>query len=163
MPASYPDLARSRYALLRSFRRDGSAVDTPIWFRLDGSALLFRTKIDPKTRRLAATPSVELRPCDYRGRTTGNPTGATGHAAILSGDDAGVANRALRKRYGWQWNLVPMIRVPGVVNVHRSSACCNVSTSVCSLASSVLAEVSATWCCCWIFSIWFKVPRSRAI
>lgn len=119
MSLSSPDLAQSRYALLRSFRRDGTTVDTPIWFRLDGTTLLFRTKIGPKTRRLAASPLVEVRPCDYRGRITGDPAAVSGRSTILSGEEAEAANRALRKRYGWQWNVVPMIRIPGVVNVHR--------------------------------------------
>ncbi|MQY28847.1 PPOX class F420-dependent oxidoreductase [Nocardia aurantia] len=116
----YPELARSRYALLRSHRRDGTAVDTPIWFRLDNTTLVFRTKIGPKTRRLAASPRVELWPCDHRGRVAGNPAAVTGHAAILTGDDAETANRALHERYGWQWNVIPMIKIPGVVNVHRA-------------------------------------------
>jgi uncharacterized protein len=42
------ELSHARYALLRSFRRDGMSVDTPIWFSLDGAALLFRTKVGPK-------------------------------------------------------------------------------------------------------------------
>jgi hypothetical protein len=25
----------------------------------------------------------------------------------------------LHRRYGWQWNIVPLINVPGVTNVHR--------------------------------------------
>lgn len=53
-------LRRSRYALLRSRRRDGTAVDTPIWFVLQGRTLFFRTKIGPKTKRLAARPEVTL-------------------------------------------------------------------------------------------------------
>jgi uncharacterized protein len=119
MPIPDSALARSRYALLRSYRRDGAAVDTPIWFRLDGATLVFRTKIGPKTRRLTATPRVELRPCDHRGRLTGDPAPVTGRATILSGDEAEAANRSLHRRYRWQWNIVPMITVPGVVNVHR--------------------------------------------
>ncbi|WP_019929030.1 PPOX class F420-dependent oxidoreductase [Nocardia sp. BMG111209] len=120
MSNPYPELARSRYALLRSHRRDGTAVDTPIWFRLDGTTLVFRTKIGPKTRRLAVTPAVELRPCDHRGRITGDTAPVTGQATILAGEEAEAANRALHERYGWQWNVVPMIRIPGVVNVHRT-------------------------------------------
>jgi hypothetical protein len=29
------------------------------------------------------------------------------------------ANRALHRRYGWRWNIVPLVKVPGVTNVHR--------------------------------------------
>ncbi|OBG27102.1 PPOX class F420-dependent oxidoreductase [Mycobacterium sp. 852002-51057_SCH5723018] len=113
------ELESARYALLRSFRRDGTPVDTPIWFGLDGNALLFRTKIGPKTRRLAGRPDVELTPCDYRGRVQPGAATTTGRATILSGADAERANRLLRRRYGWQWNTVPLIKVPGVTNVHQ--------------------------------------------
>lgn len=113
------ELHDTRYALLRSFRRDGSAVDTPIWFALDGDTVVFRTKIGPKTRRVALRPDVVLVPCDYRGRRRPSAAPVAGHATILSGDEAEAANRILRARYGWQWTVIPMIRVPGVTNVHR--------------------------------------------
>lgn len=109
----------ARYALLRSFRRDGSPADTPVWFALDGDTVVFRTKIGPKTRRIALRPDVELTACDHRGRCRPAATTVAGHAVILSGGEAEAANRILRARYGWQWTVVPMIRVPGVTNVHR--------------------------------------------
>ncbi|TVX99558.1 PPOX class F420-dependent oxidoreductase [Mycolicibacterium porcinum] len=112
-------LGRSHYALLRSYRRDGTAVDTPIWFVLDGRSALFRTKIGPKTRRLTNRPDVELVVCDYKGRITGS-TWLTGRATVLGGDDAQAANRALHRRYGWQWNIVPLLKIPGITNVHSS-------------------------------------------
>jgi uncharacterized protein len=111
-------LSRSHYALLRSFRRDGTTVDTPIWFVLDGPTALFRTKIGPKTRRLTARPDVELVVCDYKGRITGG-TWLSGRATVLGGEDAEQANHALHRRYGWQWNIVPLLKIPGVTNVHR--------------------------------------------
>lgn len=64
----HPELSTSRYALLRSFRRDGTAADTPIWFAFDGDAVVFRTKVGPKTKRLSIRPDVELAACDYRGQ-----------------------------------------------------------------------------------------------
>jgi PPOX class probable F420-dependent enzyme len=111
------ELSHARYALLRSFRRDGTAVNTPIWFGLDGDALLFRTKVGPKAKRLATRRDVELVACDYRGRVHPGATTVAGRAKILSGADAERANRLLHQRYGWQWNIV-LIRVPGATNVH---------------------------------------------
>ncbi|WKG06293.1 PPOX class F420-dependent oxidoreductase [Mycolicibacterium sp. HK-90] len=112
-------LNRTRYAVLRSFRRDGSPVDTPIWFAVDDDqSIVFRTKRGPKTKRLSANPDVELVACDYRGRVT-HPVPLHGRAVILSGDQAERANRALHRRYGWQWNIVPLLKIPGVTNVHR--------------------------------------------
>jgi uncharacterized protein len=115
----YAELHGSRYALLRTFRRDGMPVDTPIWFAFDGDGLLFRTKMGPKTRRLAARPDVELAACDYRGRLLAGAATVTGHATVLSGTEAERANRVLHRRYGWQWNIVPLIKVPGVTSVHQ--------------------------------------------
>jgi PPOX class probable F420-dependent enzyme len=110
-------LSAARYAQLRTFRRDGSAVDTPIWFVLDGDSLYFRTKQGPKTRRIAANPRVEVWPCDFRGGyAVGSPT-APGQATILDGAAAEVANAALHRRYGWQYNTVPLLKLPGVKNV----------------------------------------------
>ncbi|ORB72933.1 PPOX class F420-dependent oxidoreductase [Mycobacterium scrofulaceum] len=112
-------LAAARYALLRSFRRDGTPVDTPIWFGMDGDTLLFRTKVGPKTRRLTACPDVQLTACDHRGRVRPGARILAGRATILSGEDAERANRFLHDRYGWQWNIVPLLKVPGVTNVHQ--------------------------------------------
>lgn len=104
--------------MLRTYRRDGTPVDTPIWFVLDGRTALFRTKIGPKTRRLQGRAEVELTACDHRGV---NCVGAAipGRARVLSGEDAERGNRALHRRYGWQWNIVPLLKIPGVTNVHR--------------------------------------------
>jgi uncharacterized protein len=115
-----PDqLSAARYARLRSFRGDGTPVDTPVWFALDGRQLVFRTKVGPKTRRLSTRGEVELAACDYRGRVRAGAATLDGHATILSGAEAEQANRALHRRYGWRWNIVPLINVPGVTNVHR--------------------------------------------
>jgi uncharacterized protein len=113
------ELSRARYALLRSFRRDSTPVDTPIWFGLDGDALLFRTKVGPKTRRLATRRDFELTPSNYPVRFPPGATTVAGRATILSGADAERGNRLLHRRYGWQWNTVPLIKVPGVTNVHQ--------------------------------------------
>lgn len=112
------ELSRTRYALLRSYRKSGEPVDTPMWFAAAGNSVLFRTKRGPKTARLRAHPQVELTACDYRGRKLSGATVFTGTAKILDDVDAAAANRVLHRRYGWQWNLVPLIRIPGVTQVH---------------------------------------------
>lgn len=112
------ELYDARYALLRTFR-DDTPVDTPIWFAIHQNTLLFRTKVGPKTHRLTAHPDVELTACDHRGRLRPGSATIAGRATILSGADADAGNRLLHQRYGWQWNIVPLIKVPGVTNVHR--------------------------------------------
>ena len=74
VPADLPPaLRQARYARLRTFRRDGSPVDCPVWFAAspDGSTVWFRSKTDTaKVRRLRRDPRVELTPADWRGRVT---------------------------------------------------------------------------------------------
>ena len=113
------ELGKARYALLRTYRRDGTAVDTPIWFDVHTNSVIFRTKVGPKTKRLAARPEVELTPCDYRGQIPSDAKTFAGRATVLSGTEAAEANRALHRRYGWQWNVVPLLKIPGVTNGHR--------------------------------------------
>ena len=113
------ELSSTRYALLRTYRRDGTPVDTPIWLDVRANSVFFRTKVGPKTKRLAARPDVELTACDHRGHVRSGATTFAGRATILSGGEAADANRLLHKRYGWQWNIVPMIKIPGVTNVHQ--------------------------------------------
>lgn len=110
-------LRASRYALLRTFRRDGRPVDTPIWFHPDGNTLVFRTKLGPKTARIRNDPRVELRVCDYKGRVPDCAPTVTGRAFLLDGEEAERGNRGLHARYGWQYNLVPLLPLPGVNNV----------------------------------------------
>jgi len=112
-------LSHARYARLRSFRGDGTPVDTPVWFAIDGRQVVFRTKVGPKTRRLANRPDVELAACDHQGRIRPGAAALAGQAVILAGAEAEQANRVLHRRYGWQWNIVPLIKVPGITNVHR--------------------------------------------
>ena len=112
-------MGSARYAMLRTYRRDGRAVDTPIWFEVQADSVIFRTKVGPKTNRLRARPDVHLTACDYRGQIRSDARTFAGQATILSGIEAEEANRALHRRYGWQWNIVPLLKIPGVTNVHR--------------------------------------------
>jgi PPOX class probable F420-dependent enzyme len=113
-------LGRTRYAQLRTFRRDGRAVDVPIWFALDGEVVVFRTKQGPKTRRISADANVELWPCDARGRYPAGVRTVRGRAKIVDGPAAEAANAILHRRYGWQYNVVPLLRLPGLNNVDHA-------------------------------------------
>jgi len=113
-------LAQQRYVELTTFRRSGEGVATPVWIAPDGDDLLVVTVDDTgKTKRLAHTARVELRPCGVRGEVEpGAPTYA-GRARVLR-DRASVARvkRAIGAKYGWWYRALTVVeplleRLPG--------------------------------------------------
>src|SRR5688500_18346950 len=72
-------LADSTYVELTTFRRSGVGVGSPVWVAAaeDDPSRLVVISVDGtgKTKRLAHTARVELRPCSFRGRVDdGAPT-----------------------------------------------------------------------------------------
>lgn len=90
-----------KYALLVSFRRDGTAVPTPVWFALvDDRHFVTRTEArTAKVRRVRSDPRVRVFPCDPRGKPLG--PGVDGLARVLpAGAECERAEAALDRHYG---------------------------------------------------------------
>jgi PPOX class probable F420-dependent enzyme len=97
--AELDSLSGHKYCLLTTFKRNGEAVPTPVWFGLADGKLYFRTYADAvKIKRLRRNPRVLVGPCDVRGK----PKGAMIEAAarVLSKDEDERAERAIRSNYG---------------------------------------------------------------
>jgi PPOX class probable F420-dependent enzyme len=104
-------LASSDYCLVVTYRRDGSAVPTPVWFALTDGALVFESDSDAaKIARLSRQPNVRMAPCNARGRPSGPPIEAVGR--ILSGADEAAAEQALADKYGRSRRIAQRLR-PG--------------------------------------------------
>jgi uncharacterized protein len=92
-------LERHRYVLLVSYRRDGHAVPTPLWFARVDDALYARTQIETaKVKRIRRTPEVQIAACTLRGRPLEPPRPA--RARVLRPEEHPIAEQALAKRYG---------------------------------------------------------------
>lgn len=81
MPVRYDDFStlQGRYALLVTYKRDGTAVPTPVWFARDGEKVYVWTEINAyKAKRLRHDPRALLAPCTARGVPTGWPVAARG-------------------------------------------------------------------------------------
>jgi PPOX class probable F420-dependent enzyme len=92
-------LSAGKYLSLTTFRRDGSAVATPVWVTRDGDHLYVITSATSgKVKRLRNNASVQLAPCDVRGRESGPQ--AAGTARLL--DDAGTrrVSAMVDQKYG---------------------------------------------------------------
>lgn len=102
------DLDKHNYLLLGTLKKDGSFVDTPVWFARQGNTLyLFSTGDAGKVKRLRNFSGARVAPCTVSGKALGEFREAT---ATLIEDDAGraEAHRQLVKRYGWQMRLLDL-------------------------------------------------------
>lgn len=105
------ELAAEPFVSLATFRRSGESVATPLWVVGDATGLRFWTpRGSGKVKRLRNDASVELRPCDRRGRVAPDAPTVTGRADIV--DDPATMRAVadgLRAKYGWQYRLVTVL------------------------------------------------------
>jgi hypothetical protein len=91
--------ANQKYLNLESYRRDGQAVRTPLWFVEENGVLYFYTVAHSyKVKRIRNNPRVRVTPCDMRGNLTGEWVDAT--ARRLDQAEARHANDLLNQKYG---------------------------------------------------------------
>ena len=103
------DWKNEKYVSLRTFRRNGTPVETPVWIvELASGELAFTT--DPtsfKVRRISNNAAVELRPCSMRGNIADGAEVVAGTArAIGGGSEYNDVVKRLKKKYGFQVTLI---------------------------------------------------------
>ncbi|MFQ5515232.1 MAG: PPOX class F420-dependent oxidoreductase [Myxococcota bacterium] len=94
------------YLNLATFRRDGRAVETPVWFaKLDGKLYAFSEGEAGKVKRLRNSSRARVAPCNVRGRLRGEWCEA--RVRILNDPDTiARARQALRAKYGLQMRIL---------------------------------------------------------
>ncbi len=104
-PASLATLDRQRYLNLATFRRNGRAIETPVWFALrEGRLYVFTDGTSGKVKRLRANPRIRIAPCDVRGKLKGD--WGEGEGRIIDEPAAVEAAYAvLRRKYGLQMRV----------------------------------------------------------
>jgi uncharacterized protein len=84
--------------LLRTRKRNGEWVGTPVNVAVDGDRAYFGTAASTaKVKRLRNFDEVEVAPCSFRGRPRGPALSA--RARLLEGEEAVAAERRLRAKY----------------------------------------------------------------
>ncbi len=100
-------LASQRYISLTTFRRDGRAVATPVWFVLDGERILVWTdQVSGKAKRIRATGRAAVAPSDARGKTTGASFEAKGR--VLPAAEDARSRQLLTAKYRLLKRLVDL-------------------------------------------------------
>src|ERR1044072_723618 len=99
MPTQIPTaIQNQKYISLTTFRKNGVAVPTPVWFGEQESKLYVMTRSDMgKTKRIRNNPQVRIAPCTIRGKVTGPEFAAT--ARILPPEDWPAARKTIQKKY----------------------------------------------------------------
>jgi uncharacterized protein len=98
---NFAGLREHKYALLVTFRRDGTAVPTPVWFGLidDRRFVTHTEERTAKVRRIRRDPRARVFPCDARGKPLGPGVEAT--ARILeTAEEVEQAEAGLDRHYG---------------------------------------------------------------
>jgi len=96
----FDSLLAHSYCLAITYRRDGTAVPTPVWFGVDAARMYFRTGASAaKVKRIRANGRAAVAPCTARGEPLG--PAIEYRARVLDGEeDRGRAERAIRSHYG---------------------------------------------------------------
>jgi PPOX class probable F420-dependent enzyme len=91
-------LGGSKYALVTTFRRDGTPVPTPVWVARDGDDLVVWTVTSSgKVKRIRRDGHVTVAPCTARGKPLGEAV--PGQATIVTGEGAELVRRRLKRKY----------------------------------------------------------------
>ena len=93
------EITSKKYVTVETYKRDGSAVKTPVWFFVAGDEILIVTRSKTgKAKRLRNNPKVRIAQCTIRGKVQG--PWKSGHARILDRAETVKAVAARGKKYG---------------------------------------------------------------
>jgi PPOX class probable F420-dependent enzyme len=99
-------LSGHAYINLETYRRNGQAVATPVWFTIDDNNdmiyVVTRTKTG-KVKRLRNNPKVRIVPCGMRGQPKGE--WLNGKATFATQQQLDIALKQRNKKYGLKARL----------------------------------------------------------
>src|SRR5438309_1107314 len=91
-------LQGQKYISLATFRKNGAAVRTPVWFgEGDGKLYVMTRSTFGKYKRIRNHPQVRVAPCTMRGRVMGPESPAT--ARILPVEEHSRARQIINRKY----------------------------------------------------------------
>ena len=98
---SVDQFTNQNFINLETTRRNGEAVQTPVWFVELGGMLYVRTGADSgKVKRIRNNGLVRVAPCDYRGELQGDWVDA--QARLVDSSTAEQVNQLFNRKYGLQ-------------------------------------------------------------
>ncbi|MBT4162476.1 MAG: PPOX class F420-dependent oxidoreductase [Gammaproteobacteria bacterium] len=115
------NLEAAKYISLRTFRKSGVPVDTPVWFASADSNkhYVFSAADAGKVKRLRNSAKAQIATCDGRGGSLGEWTDCESYL-VDDSEEIQSAYRCLNSKYGWMMKITDFFsRLSGRIN-HRA-------------------------------------------
>jgi uncharacterized protein len=102
---SFELLEGHRYMRMTTYRRNGEAVPTTVWFAIvDGRVYVFTDLHSGKAKRIRNNHRVLVTPSNFRGRPKVERS-IEAEVRFMDKDEEDLADRAIREKIGWQYRL----------------------------------------------------------
>ncbi len=106
--SAFKSFEKQNYLNLETYRKNGEAMRTPVWFTQEGDKIYVRTtKNAGKVKRVRNNSQVRIAPCAVNGEVQGEWVTAQGR--IATDEEARQANQLLGKKYGFQKHMFEMM------------------------------------------------------
>ncbi len=106
----FASLYSHQYALLKTFRKNGDAVATPVWFaNKNGKLYIITGSTSGKVKRIKNNGRATLTPCDQRGRIIGDGKEVEGKARVLPEAEYAHANTVLLGKYKIMYRMFDVL------------------------------------------------------
>jgi PPOX class probable F420-dependent enzyme len=93
-------IGRSKYVSLTTYRKDGTAVATPVWHALDGGLLYIVSDADAwKVKRIRNNSQVKVTVCNIRGKIAPGAPSTDGKATVLDDASTQAARALIARKY----------------------------------------------------------------
>jgi PPOX class probable F420-dependent enzyme len=97
------DLCDETYVSVRTFKRDGTPVSTPVWVARDDDRLLIHSAADSwKVKRIRRDKRVRVAGCSFNGKVQGETF--DGEATLLT--DTATVQALEARKYGLVYRLI---------------------------------------------------------
>lgn len=94
------EIARSKYVSLTTYRKDGTAVTTPVWQATNDGRMYIVSDADAwKVKRIRRDSRVRVTVCDFRGRVAEGAPTAEGTAQVLDDEGTRAARAIVARKY----------------------------------------------------------------
>ena len=117
------EIEQAQYISLSTFRRNGAAVATAVWFAADSGKVYFYSALDAgKMKRIRATGRVTVAPCDVKGKVAPGAVAVTGSAMELPAERGPFVHGLLNRKYGWKKHAIEFfMAIPAKLRIRKVS------------------------------------------